>query len=543
MMPVPKIMGIETEYGIARRNRTASLQATRDFFKAVCDELILWDYATESPTKDARGISYLGATLSPDEKNAIPIQDQAQLSDNYDDGEDIVDHPTIALSIESDLSTVLSNGARFYIDHAHPEYCTPECVTARELVAHDKAGEYLLRQWVDQFNQECEPDHQVILYKNNSDHQGHSYGCHENYLMDASTYENLFNNRGHWLYAYLLPYLVSRQVFCGAGKVGLERGTGQVDYQISQRPDFFERVIGLQTTHTRPIINTRDEPHANPVHFRRLHVICGDANMAEWSTYLKVGVTQLILAMLEAGALKLSDDVMLSDPVGAFKIISRDPHLKATVELECGGRKYTALQIQRVFVEAARHYLDSAPVINARWGQVWEDWARVINWLETDPEALDECLDWRIKWKFIQAQLDRKGLNWQHAHAREMDIKYHQLDIETGFFYLLRETGQVEDWLTDDEVKKAMSQPPASTRAYLRGYFIRKYADQMSSANWDVLTFLIGSGEEARLLRLRMSNPAAYTRAEVEPILKADLELEKVISNLKETEHRFIDGG
>jgi proteasome accessory factor A len=533
--PVQKIVGIETEYGIALRGGTASLQVTRDFFENVLDVWIPWDYATESPTKDARGISYAGATLSSGWRRPTQAARQIQEPDNDDDDQSVDTRSPVTLSVGSDLSTILPNGARFYIDHAHPEYCTPECATARELVAYDKAGEQLLMQMVRRFNEGRDPNDQVVLYKNNSDHQGHSYGCHENYLMATDVYEDLFNNKAHWLYAYLLPYLISRQVICGAGKVGIEQGTGQVDYQISQRADFFERVIGLQTMHNRPIINTRDEPHADPSRFRRLHVICGDATMAEWSTYLKVAVTQLVLTMMEAGALNLTEDVMLFDPVAAFKIISRDPNLEAEVRLEHGQREYTALQIQKVFLEAARRYLDGDTTANAQWHQVWEDWAQVIEWLETKPEALDERLDWRIKWRFLQTQIERKKVGWQHAIAREMDIKYHQLDSETGFFYLLREAGLVENLLTEEEIREAMISPPASTRAYLRGRCAKEYPDHMLSANWDVLTFQLDRGDKARTVRLRMPNPAAYTRAEVEPILEADVELESLIVDLRET--------
>ena len=372
------------------------------------------------------------------------------------------------------------------------------------------------------------PERQVILFKNNTDHQGHSYGCHENYLMAADVYEDLFNNKAHWLYAYLLPYLVTRQVFCGAGKVGVEQGGCPVDYQLSQRADFFEQTLGLQTMYDRPIINTRDEPHADRARFRRLHVICGDANLAEWSTYLKVAVTQLILTMLEADALNLSDDVMLSDPVTAIKMVSHDPDLKATVSLERGSRQYTALEIQKVFLEAARRYLDSDVSIESQWGQIWKDWAWVIERLEMQPEALDSYLDWRIKSKFIAAQLKRKSISWQQAAALEMDMKYHWLDTESGFFYLLHQAGLIENLVTEDEITQAMVQPPISTRAYLRGRCLDKYAGQVISANWDVMTLQIGRGDDLRTLRLRFSDPTTGTQAAVEPSLAGNFDLDQL---------------
>jgi proteasome accessory factor PafA2 len=532
-MPVPKIVGIETEYGIALRAGVASLHVTQGFFAGGWDKPILWDYATESPAKDARGLSYAAAGLSSGwrrpTQNAQPLP--APGSEAEEVGQDA--RSSVTLSIGGDLSTILPNGARFYIDHAHPEYCTPECATARELVAYDKAGEQLLMQMLHRYNEERDPDDQIVLYKNNSDRQGHSYGCHENYLMAADVYEDLFNDKAHWLYAYLLPYLVSRQIFCGAGKVGVEQRTGQLDYQISQRADFFERVIGLQTMYDRPIINTRDEPHADLARFRRLHVICGDANMAEWSTYFKVAVTQLLLTMLEAEAFQLAEDVVLADPVAAFKTISCDPGLKVKVRLEHGQRQYTALEIQQVFLDAARRYLDRDAVANARWHQVWENWAQVIGWLEREPEALDRRLDWRIKRRFLQSQLERKGVNWQDPVARELDIKYHQLDHGAGFYYLLLDAGLVETLLSEEEISRAMLAPPDSTRAYLRGRCAQDYADQVLSANWDVISLRVGSGDERHTVRLHLPDPTAYTRSQVEPILEANAELEHAVAELK----------
>jgi hypothetical protein len=225
---------------------------------------------------------------------------------------------------------------------------------------------------------------------------------------------------------------------------------------------------------------------------------------------------------------------MLSNPVLAFKTISRDPELAATVELEAGHRRYTALDIQRVFVEAAGRYLEGDAAVDAQWHRVWEDWARVIDWLETQPEALDRHLDWRIKRKFLRAQIERKGVDWRHAIAREMDIKYHRLDDEMGFFYLLQEAGWVEDLLTGDEVEEAMISPPPSTRAYLRGHCAREYTDQVVSANWDILTLVSGAGSEARAVRLHLSDPTTYTRAEIEPLSGTHVEPEQFIARLRD---------
>lgn len=537
-MMVPKIVGLETEYGIARQKGPASLQATRNFFLGAVPDPIAWDYGTESPAHDAREGFYSATPFAPEGEHRLTAEqlDAAKSVANPDATSEATTDPTVSASVrftvDRELSTILVNGARFYIDHAHPEYCTPECATVQEVVAQDKAGEYLLMQMVRHYNQICTPEQQVRLYKNNSDHQGHSYGCHENYLMQAQTYENLFNNRGQWLYAYLAPFLVTRQVFCGAGKVGSEHRSDWVDFQISQRADFFERVIGLQTTHTRPIINTRDEPHARPSQFRRLHVICGDANLAEWSTYLKVAVTQLVLAMLEAGGLNLSADVMLADPVAAIQLISQDPTLSAVVDLEHKQRKYKALHIQRIYVEAARRYLDQDRELQATWQQIWEDWARVIDWLETKPEALDSYLDWRIKWNFLRTQTARKDLSWQHPIVRELDVKYHYLDEEHGFFYLLEKRGQIKRWLPATAIEDAMHHPPQSTRAYIRGQLIQKYRSQLVSANWDVLTFRQTAAAAQRLLRLRLPDPTVRGQEKLQAAFAVETSFEDMATAL-----------
>ena len=246
------------------------------------------------------------------------------------------------------VNTVLTNGARYYVDHAHPEYSTPECSNALELVCADKAGERILARSMHAASRLIGAGQEIVVYKNNSDSKGNSYGTHENYLVDrAVPFASLVRN--------LLPWFVSRQVFTGAGKVGTENGASPVDYQISQRADFFEEEVGLETTLKRPIVNTRDEPHADPQRYRRLHVIVGDANLCEVATFLKVGTTAIVLAMIEDEF--IDKDLSIIGPVSAMRTVSHDPTCHATVELLDGGR-LTAVELQWEFLRLAQKYAD-----------------------------------------------------------------------------------------------------------------------------------------------------------------------------------------
>lgn len=515
-----RVFGIETEYAIARQAGAATMASTRAFFEKVCANPIAWDMETESSFRDARSMS-----LSQPQKRAREKRSPAAAERERTES-------SISISLQLGISTLLPNGARFYIDHQHPEYCTPECTTAGELVAHDKAGERLLLECVETFNRGCEPGERVCLYKNSSDHQGNSYGCHENYTMGARSYRQLFNNRAHRLYCYLIPYLVSRQVLCGGGKVGAEQRSRGVDYQISQRADFIACVMGLQTQYHRPIVNTRDEPHADPDRWRRLHLICGDPNMTEWSTYLKVAATQLVLEMLEAEALREMRDVTLADPVAAFAEISRDPEMRSTVELE-RGPPLTAIEIQQSYIEAAARYVSRDAGKARRWSSVLEDWSSVVKKLAREPESLDRVLDWRVKWRFMKEQLGRKNICWQSPQALEMDMRYHQLDEKKGFFYLLSAAGQVDSWLKEGAVDQACSAPPATTRAFLRGWLVRHYRRCIESANWDLVKLRMEDHGNATAATLRMSDPGALAKSTMESFLAGGCSLERLLERLE----------
>src|SRR5213076_3531712 len=277
-----------------------------------------WDFEDESPGRDARGFAREGA---------MPPEIETHL-----------------------VNTVLTNGARYYVDHAHPEYSTPECADALELVCADKAGERILARSMLAARRLSEPGQEIVVYKNNSDGKGNSYGTHENYLIDrALPFATLVR--------HLLPWFVTRQVFTGAGKVGGENGTGHTGYQLSQRADFFEEEVGLETTLKRPIVNTRDEPHADPQKYRRLHVIVGDANLCEVATFLNVGTTAIVLAMIEDGF--VDKDLTIIGPVPAMRAVSHDPTLQSTVDCTSLGR-CTSIELQWEFLRLARKYADES---------------------------------------------------------------------------------------------------------------------------------------------------------------------------------------
>src|SRR6058998_812536 len=373
-MAIPKVIGTETEYGIAAVGHS-------DFNPVLSSSMLIstyagslrrirWDYEQESPLRDARGFE--------------PVQ--------------------VRETGEEDLglaNVILPNGARYYVDHAHPEYSTPECISPRSLVIHDKAGERVLERSLDEVARTMPSTPRLSVYKNNSDGKGNSYGTHENYLVDRATpFGDIVRD--------LTPFFVSRQIFTGAGKLGLEAqwdDRGRHVFQLTQRADFFETEVGLETTLKRPIINTRDEPHADPEKYRRLHVIVGDANLCEVALFLKVGTTAIVLKMIEDGFLP---DFSLVNPVAAIHDVSRDVSLGAQVSLT-DGRKMTALQLQWEYLELARKYVDREDDTPEN-REVLGRWESVLQGLADDPRSLSAQLDWAAKLRLLEGYRDRDGL-------------------------------------------------------------------------------------------------------------------------------------
>ena len=485
-MSVPKTLGIETEYGIVLRgtddpNPILASSLLINAYLADRDPgpnapRVSWDFEDESPSRDARGETPLHA-LAPEIETHM-------------------------------VNAVLTNGARYYVDHAHPEYSSPECSNARSIVVHDRAGEEILIRSMAAADRALQGGQEIVVYKNNSDGKGNSYGCHENYLMDRATPFGQIVQHG-------IAHFVTRQIFIGAGKVGTELpGTNrdEIPFQLTQRADFFEEQVGLETTLKRPIINTRDEPHADARKYRRLHVIAGDANMSEVATYLKVGTTAIVFAMVEAGA--ITRPFVFADPVRAMQEISYDLTLKKTVPLENGAR-VRPIEVQQSLYEDAQRYIDQhgteyigGPVAL----DVMDRWAATLEALETDPMQLASTIDWVAKYRLLEAYRDRHGLDWDDARLAAMDIQYH--DMRPGRS-LARKVG-LETLVTPDEVHAAMTTPPDDTRAYFRGECLRRWPNDIVAANWDSLVFDVGTDP---LRRIPMMEPTRGTRAHVGTVL------------------------
>ena len=444
------------------------------------EELVGWDYIDEHPGNDARGYS-LDDYLFPEFETQL-------------------------------VNTVLTNGARYYVDHAHPEVSTPECRNALEAVLFDRAGEEIVRRSMQVANEGLPSESEIVLYKNNSDGKGNSYGCHENYLISRQTPFTQIAKQ-------ITTHFVSRQIFCGAGKVGAEhRGlTGKNSnpnlFQISQRADFFEEEIGLETTLKRPIVNTRDEPHCDPAKYRRLHVIAGDANMSEVATFLKVGTTSIVLAMIEDDAFPAH--LVIKDPVRAVRQVSHDPTLKAVIEM-IDGRQLTAAQIQMEIIEAATNYasrfgLDS---VDAQIGNdVLQRWRNVVTSLQSDPLTVANIVDWVAKQRIIEGFAQRHGLQATDLRLKAIDLQYHDMRVEK----CLALRAGLDVLCLPQDVMWSMVHPPSSTRAYFRGTVLQRWPSDVVAANWDSVVFDIPN---QGLKRIPMPEPLRGTRELVGDLLK-----------------------
>jgi len=479
-MAVPKVCGIETEYGVTLRGAAESnpVLASSMLINAYVEHRkVGWDFEDESPGRDARGFAREGSA---------PPEVETHL-----------------------VNTVLTNGARYYVDHAHPEYSTPECADALELVRADKAGERILARSMQASHRLLEPGQDILVHKNNSDGKGNSYGTHENYLVDrALPFASLVRT--------MLPWFVTRQVFTGHGKIGSENGAAPVDFQISSRADFFEEEVGLETTLKRPIVNTRDEPHADPQKYRRLHVIAGDANLCEVATFLKVGTTAIVLAMIEDDF--IDKDLAIVGPVHAMRTVSHDPTCRATVEMAEGGRA-TAIEIQWEFLRLANKYADETGLELCGGETVGTDvlrrWESTLTALERDPSSLDGTLDWVTKLALLDAYRERDGLAWNDPKLSLLDLQYHDVRPGRSLYERLVAAGKIERMVTEESVIEAMTEPPGSTRAYFRGRCLAKWPEAVVAANWDSVILDVGSEP---LRRIPMMEPLKGTRAYVEPL-------------------------
>lgn len=370
------------------------------------------------------------------------------------------------ITTEGFLNVFLENGARFYLDTGcHPEYATPECASPMDVMIYDKAGERILENLLNYAQNKVHEEGfqgELAIFKNNTDFVGNSYGCHENYLADRTA-------DFYYMAEQLIPFLVTRQIFTGAGKVfRTRRGTV---YHISQRAQHIRQKISGTTTNERSIINTRDEPHAIKEKYRRLHIIVGDSNMSEFSTYLKVGTTALVLQMIEDDF--LPPTFALRNPVRAIKDISRDLTCREAVPLN-SGKKYSALELQKEYLDLAQRYY-STRTMSPEAADILQKWEYVLTKLEEDPMQLHHEIDWVIKLHLLQAYGERTNLAPETSGDRMLmlDLQYHDIRREKGLYFLLERKGQVVRLATNEQIEKAMVDPPQNTRAKMRGELIK----------------------------------------------------------------------
>ena len=498
-MERPMIFGTETEYGITAPQVegfdpvSGSIFLINQLPPDLAGPRLQWDYENENPLVDARGFTVEGEReVPPPEENAV-------------------------------INKPLPNGGRLYVDGAHPEYSTPECTHPLEVVAHERAGNAIVYRCLEAANRIRKPGEDLRLYRNNTDGKGNSYGYHENYLVPR---EIPFDQ----LVKLMVPFLVTRQIFAGAGKVGAENRTEETTYQISQRADFFECLLDLNTMAKRPIINTRDEPHGDPRRFRRFHVIVGDANMADLSTYLKVGTTALVLRSLEEGAWREEMPPALEDPVRAIKEISRDLTLKRPVRLE-NGSTMTALEIQRYYLERLHRFYDQtspSPVVK----EILSQWEWVLDQLEKGPETLERDLDWVIKWRLLDSYCSRKGCDWKDPRVSLMDLQYHDLRPSRGLYYKLLREGYVRTLVPEDRVQEAIQVPPPETRAYFRGMCIQRYPGEVYGVSWTSVLFDLG---QDTIKRVPLMDPRRGTRNLVEGLLDQAPSAKMLLEMLSQT--------
>ena len=494
-------MGIETEYGITlpgfgdANPTTLSTYVVNGYAKIALHESLLrtrWDYYTEMPLRDARGFDMSMADADPSMLTNL-------------DGEF--------------ANVVLTNGARLYVDHAHPEYSAPETMSPLDAALYDAAGVLVMERAAAAVGLIGERS-SMQLYKNNSDNKGASYGTHENMLVKRSV---PFTD----IVTHLTPFFITRQLFTGAGRLGLGQIGDTPGYQITQRADYFEAEVGLETTMRRPIINTRDEPHADPKEWRRLHVITGDANLSHFATWLKVGTLAIMLSMIEEGVDLPQFDI--EDPVIEMRAVSHDIELRRGIRL-VGGRTITALEIQRAYVAAARAQLTDD--VDDETRELIEAWDAVIEDLAIDPQRCADRLDWVAKLQVIEAYRQREQLPWDAARLQLVDLQYADVRASKGLAQLMMARGSMRRLFSDAEVEQAMYEPPRDTRAYFRGEVIARYPENIAAASWDSVVFDLLDG--GSLKRVPLLDPFRGTAALTEDLLERSPNATALLDNLNQ---------
>ncbi|MFJ3280510.1 Pup--protein ligase [Streptomyces halstedii] len=406
----------------------------------------------------------------------------------------------------------LRNGARLYLDvGSHPEYATPECDNVNELVTHDKAGERILEGLLVDAERRLHEEGiagDVYLFKNNTDSAGNSYGCHENYLVAR-------HGEFSRLADILIPFLVTRQLICGAGKV-LQTPRGAV-YCVSQRAEHIWEGVSSATTRSRPIINTRDEPHADAERYRRLHVIVGDSNMSETTMLLKVGATDLVLRMIEAGT--VMRDLTLENPIRAIREVSHDITGRRKVRL-ASGREASAIEVQREYYEKAVDFVERRGIRTGTVDQVLELWGRTLDAVEAeDLDRIGTEIDWVMKYKLIERYRAKHNMTMSNPRVAQIDLAYHDIHRRRGLYYLLERKGQAARICNDLKIFEGKSVPPQTTRARLRGDFIRRAQEQRRDFTVD-------------WVHLKLNDQAQRTVLCKDPFRSVDDRVEKLIAGM-----------
>lgn len=491
-----RYLGTETEYGITCPDNpqisplVTSTHAVVAYAALRTQARTRWDYAEEAPLKDTRGFDL-------QRYRSVPV----------------VDANAIGVA-----NVVTTNGARYYVDHGHPEYSSPECSNAFDAMVFDAAGDIVLNDaaacirelWEQQVSvlAKHEPCPPLKFYKNNVDGKGRSYGSHENYLYSRHT------NFEHLTQA-LISFFVTRQVIIGAGRVGIGQESETPGFQISQRADYFEQEVSLETTLNRGIVNTRDEPHAPEEHFRRLHVIVGDANMSQFSNFLKLGMTSLVLDAIEAGV--DFSDLRLKNPVEEIKAVSHDPTLTHELEL-LDGQRLSAISILREYRRrcAVRSDVDK---------QVLEMWGEVLDDLERDPLSTADRLDWTAKWALVR-RFEQRGAT--QAKLQAIDLQYADIDPESSLYHALVRKGAMRTMVSAEEIARAAVHPPEDTRAYFRGRAGEKFAEDLTASNWQSMLFTV----DGQLYRVPLDLLGSHTKADVGELIETSATTRELLSGL-----------
>lgn len=524
-MGAHRVIGMETEFGITdETNPQANVLALCAQIVGIygaagsasaAGRAIPWDYKGESPLNDARGFrldrdSVHPSLLTDDPNHPAPSGESSAAAGGFD-----VTHlprPSAAeLALPKSPNAVLTNGARLYVDHAHPEYSAPEVSSAWEAVLWDRAGELIAQEAMDLARQQGLA---IVLYKNNVDGKGSAYGTHENYLVDrAVDFKQIIK--------VLTPFFVTRPILCGAGRVGIGKKSEQAGFQISQRADYVENDVGIETTFDRPIINTRDESHTDDRCYRRLHVIGGDANQFDISNFLKVGTTSVLLAALEQGlsveAEQMLERTRLVDPVSSTWAVSHDPQLRTALET-AQGERLTALDIQSIYLDVVRSAFEQRGGVDTDTAQILTVWQEVLDGLRRDVWSMATRVEWVAKWQMLESLRTRHALSWNNDKLRAFDVQWHDLRPERSIVNRLDQAGRVERLVQPAQALRASTHAPESTRAYLRGGLVRRFPQAVTSATWEAVTVDVPGEEE--LVRIPLMYPERGTRTLVGDILE-----------------------